>query len=50
MDTDVVSGMEAGLETILVLTGVTTRADAELHPYRASRTVESIADLLPELG
>src|SRR5438094_2412459 len=29
MDTDIVAGLEAGLETILVLTGVTSRADAE---------------------
>jgi NagD protein len=50
MDTDVVSGLEAGMETILVLTGVTTREDAERHPYRASRIVDSIADLLPDLG
>jgi NagD protein len=50
MDTDVVSGLEAGLETILVLTGLTTREDAERHPYRASRIVDSIADLVDELG
>lgn len=50
MDTDVVSGLEAGMETILVLTGVTTREDAERHPYRASRIVDSIADLLPDLA
>jgi len=49
MNTDVISGMEAGLETILVLTGVTTREDAEREPYRASRVVESIAELLPDL-
>jgi NagD protein len=49
MDTDVVSGLEAGLEAILVLTGVTTREDAERHPYRPSRIVESIADLIEEL-
>jgi NagD protein len=49
MDTDVVSGLEAGMETILVLTGITTREDAELHPYRASRVVDSIADLLEAL-
>jgi NagD protein len=45
MDTDVVAGLEAGLETVLVLTGVTTRADAERFPYRATRIVDSIADL-----
>jgi len=49
MDTDVIAGIEAGMETVLVLTGLTTREDAERHPYRASRVVESIADLLPEL-
>jgi NagD protein len=50
MDTDVVSGLEAGLEAILVLTGVTTREDAERHPYRPSRIVDSIAELVDELG
>jgi NagD protein len=50
MDTDVVSGLEAGLEAILVLTGVTTREDAERHPYRPARIVDSVADLVDELG
>ena len=50
MDTDIVSGLEAGMETVLVLTGVTTREDAERHPYRASRIVDSVADLLDALG
>jgi 5'-nucleotidase len=50
MDTDVVAGLEAGLETILVLTGVTAREQAERHPFRASRIVESVADLVAELG
>jgi NagD protein len=50
MDTDVVSGLEAGMETILVLTGVTTREQAERYPYRASRIVDSVAELLAELG
>ena len=50
MDTDIVSGLEAGMETILVLTGVTTREEAERHPYRASRIVDSVADLLDALS
>jgi NagD protein len=49
MDTDVVAGLEAGLETILVLTGVTTPEDAERHPYRPSRIVDSVADLVDEI-
>ena len=50
MDTDVVSGLEAGMHTVLVLTGITSRAEAERIPYRPSRIVNSIADLIDELG
>ncbi len=50
MDTDVVSGLEAGLETILVLTGVTARAEAERFPYRPSRILDSVAELVGEIG
>ena len=50
MDTDVVAGLEAGLETILVLTGVTSRDEAERFSYRASRVVDSIADVVELLG
>jgi NagD protein len=49
MDTDVVSGLEAGLETILVLTGVTGRGEAERYSYRPSRIVDSVADLIEGL-
>ena len=46
MDTDVVAGIEAGLETILVLTGSTTVADIERYPFRPSRVLDSIADAI----
>jgi NagD protein len=45
-----VAGLEAGLETILVLTGVTKADEAERFPYRASRIVESVAELADEIG
>ena len=43
MDTDILCGLEAGLETILVLTGISTRAEAERYPYRPSRIIDSVA-------
>lgn len=46
MDTDVISGMEAGLETILVLSGISTPTSVELFPYRATRVIDSVADLV----
>jgi NagD protein len=49
MDTDVLCGLEAGLQTILVLTGISGRADVERYPYRPSRVVESVADLLDDV-
>lgn len=46
MDTDIVAGMEAGMETVLVLTGLTSAEDIERFPYRPTRVVKSIADLI----
>ncbi|HKD98129.1 MAG TPA: HAD-IIA family hydrolase [Micromonosporaceae bacterium] len=49
MDTDVLCGLEAGLQTILVLSGIATRGDIGRYPYRPSRIVDSIADLVDEV-
>ncbi|MPY83786.1 MAG: HAD-IIA family hydrolase [Actinophytocola sp.] len=46
MDTDVHAGVEAGLQTVLVLSGISTRESAERYPYRATAILDSIADLL----
>lgn len=45
MDTDVVSGLEAGLRTILVLTGSTSREQVGRFPYRPTLVIDSIADV-----
>lgn len=47
MDTDVISGLEAGMRTILVLTGITKREEIGRFPFRPSRVYESIADVVP---
>ncbi|MBB2892560.1 HAD-IIA family hydrolase [Flexivirga oryzae] len=47
MDTDVVSGLEAGLRTILVLTGSTAGDQVARHPFVPTRVVDSIADVVP---
>lgn len=47
MDTDILSGLEAGLRTILVLTGSTAAHEVGRFPYRATKVVDSIADVVP---
>jgi NagD protein len=46
MDTDVVAGIEAGLYTYLVMTGSTRMADVDRYPFRPSKVVDSVADLV----
>jgi NagD protein len=46
MDTDVIAGIEAGLQTILVLSGITSREEAQRFPFLPSRIVGSVADLV----
>ena len=48
LDTDIIIGTESGLETILVLTGVTRREDVDRYPYRPTHIVESVADIIVE--
>jgi NagD protein len=50
MDTDIVSGLEAGMRSVLVLSGSTGKHEVERFPYRPTRIVESIADVVPLVG
>jgi NagD protein len=45
MDTDVVVGVESGMETILVLSGVTRHEEVENFPYRPTHILNSVADI-----
>lgn len=45
MDTDIVGGLEAGMKTCLVLSGVTSAEMVERFPYRPDVVLNSVADL-----
>lgn len=45
MDTDVIAGVESGLETVLVLTGVTQEDQVSRWPYRPTHIVPSVAEI-----
>lgn len=47
MDTDIIAGIESGMETILVLSGVTQREEVERFPYKPSRIVTSVEEIEP---
>ncbi|MFN2248409.1 MAG: HAD-IIA family hydrolase [Candidatus Promineifilaceae bacterium] len=46
MDTDIVAGVESGMMTALVLSGVTKESEIENYPYRPGQVLKSIADLV----
>ncbi len=47
MDTDIVAGVQSGMDTILVLSGITRREDVDRFPYVPSEIVNSVADIYP---
>ena len=49
MDTDIVAGVESGIETVLVLSGVTKEEDISSYPYQPKHILEGIFEI-PETG
>ena len=47
MDTDIIAGIESGLDTVLVLTGVTSRETMQRYPYRPRLVLENVGDIPP---
>jgi NagD protein len=45
MDTDIIVGTEAGMKTILVLSGVTSRELIETYPYRPTHVYEDVGQI-----
>ncbi|WP_229684002.1 HAD-IIA family hydrolase [Nocardia camponoti] len=46
MDTDVLAGLESGCRTMLVLSGISTQESIEAYPYRPTKVLTSVADLV----
>ena len=48
MDTDIIAGTESGLETVLVLSGVTSREDLKRYAYCPRHVLEGVGDIPPK--
>ena len=48
MDTDIISGMECGMSTVLVLSGVSTRETVETFAYRPTVILDGVGDIVQE--
>jgi NagD protein len=48
MDTDIIAGLESEIETVLVLSGVTSREDLERFTYRPRYKVDGVGDIVPQ--
>lgn len=49
MDTDIVSGIESGMHTILVLSGVSTMETVDQFPYRPQFILDGVGDIVMDL-
>ncbi len=45
MDTDIIAGIESGLDPILVLSGVSSMATVEMFPYRPRLIINRVGDI-----
>ena len=46
MDTDVISGLESGMSTVLVLSGCSTRETVETYAYRPTVVLDGVGDIV----
>ena len=46
MDTDIISGMESGMSTVLVLSGVTDRDSLKTYAYRPTLVLNGVGDIV----
>jgi len=46
MDTDIISGLESGMSTVLVLSGVSTRETLNTYGYRPGMVLDGVGDIV----
>jgi NagD protein len=46
MDTDIIAGIESNIDTVLVLSGVTSMEDIDKFPYRPKYILNGVGDLI----
>jgi NagD protein len=46
MDTDIIAGIETEIDTVLVLSGVTTLADIDKFPYRPKYILRDVGEII----
>ena len=46
MDTDIISGLETGMSTVLVLSGVSTRETLQTYAYRPTMVLDGVGDIV----
>ena len=50
MDTDIIAGIESNVDTILVLSGVTSREDIDSFPYRPKYVLNGVGDIVKSIS
>ncbi len=48
MDTDIIAGIETGLDTVLVLTGCTSREEVSNYPYRPKYILDGVGNIVTD--
>ena len=48
MDTDIIAGIESNVDTVLVLSGMTSREDIDKFPYTPKYILNGLCDLVPQ--
>ena len=46
MDTDVISGLETGMSTVLVLSGISNRETLKSYAYRPTMVLDGVGDIV----